>query len=81
MSSQLPSDAHGVNVPNDHRTVDAPRREVVALAVESQTCRVAGSDGICDIFGIVLEQIIVGQEQIHFHGVAKVAEDQDQLAK
>ena len=65
MASELAGDAHRVEIPYDDCAVDAARRKVVALAIEANTCRVARPDCICDVFWVVLQQVVVGQEQIH----------------
>ena len=66
MASELARHAHGLQVPDDDCAINAPRGEEVALAVEANACRVAGPDGVGDIFGVVLEEVIVGEEKIHF---------------
>lgn len=59
MASELASDTHGVQVPYDDSAINAARREIVALVVEAQTCCMAGSDGVGDVFWVVLEEIVV----------------------
>jgi hypothetical protein len=61
MSSKLARHAHGLQIPDDHRAIDATRGEKVALAVESHTCRVPGPDGVGDVLGVVLEEVVVGE--------------------
>ena len=59
MAPELAGDTHGVKIPYDDGAINAARGEVVALAVEAQTCRMARSDRVGDIFGVVLEEIVV----------------------
>ena len=70
MTPQLPRDAHGLEVPDDDGAVDATGGEVVAPTVEAQTCRVTGADRVGDVLGVVLQQVVVGEQQIHVDIVA-----------
>lgn len=54
MAPQLPRNTHSIQVPNDDGTVNATGGEEVALAVEAQACCMARTNGVGDIFGIVL---------------------------
>ncbi len=65
MAPQLACHAHGVQVPDDDSTVNAAGGEVVALSIEAHTCRVAGADGVGYVFGVVLEQVVVGEKEVH----------------
>lgn len=59
MTPELASDTHSVEVPYDDGAINAARGEVVTFAIEAQTCRMAGSDRIGNVFGVVLEEIVV----------------------
>lgn len=59
MAPELASDTHGVQVPYDDGAINAARREVVALVIEAQACRMARSYRVGDVFWVVLEEIIV----------------------
>lgn len=59
MSPELARDAHSLEVPDHHGTINAPGGEVVPVAVEAHACRMAGSDGVGYVLGVVLEEIIV----------------------
>jgi hypothetical protein len=55
MPSELASDPHSVEIPDDNGAVYTARGEVITLAVEAQACRVARSDGVGDVLRIVLK--------------------------
>lgn len=65
MASQLPRNAHRLEVPYGYGAVDTARCKVVALAIESQHGRMARSDGVGDALRIILQQVVVGQQQVH----------------
>ena len=65
MTPELPRDAHGLEVPDDDGAVDAAGGEVVAPAVEAQACGVTGANGVGDVLGVILQQVVVGEQEIH----------------
>lgn len=68
MTPQLLRHAHGLEIPHDNGAINAARGEIIALSVETQACRMAGTDSIGDVLRIVLEQVVVGKKQIHVVG-------------
>src|SRR3569833_595824 len=69
MAPQLAGHAHGVEIPHDAGAVDAARSQVAAIAIEAQAGRVAGTDRIGDVLGVILQEVIVRQEEIHIDAV------------
>lgn len=59
MPPEFASHAHSVEIPYDNGAVHATRGEVIALAVEAQTCRVAGPDGVGDVLRVILQKVVV----------------------
>jgi hypothetical protein len=54
MAPQLLCDAHGLQVPYDDGAIYTTRGEVVAQAIEAQTCRMAGANCVGYVLWIVL---------------------------
>lgn len=65
MTPQLLRHAHRLEIPHDNGAIDATRSKIIALSVETQTCRMAGADRIGDVLRIILEQVVVGEKQVH----------------
>ena len=65
MTSQRGRNAHGFEVPYDDSPIDSTGGEVVALAVEAQCCRMARTDCVRDVFGVILEEVVVGEKEVH----------------
>lgn len=65
VAPQLARDTHGIEVPDDNGAIDTARGEIVAFAVEAQTGGMAGADRVGDVFGVVLQQVVLGEEKIH----------------
>jgi hypothetical protein len=65
MAPQFLRYTHGLQIPDHNSTVNTTRGEVVAFPIETKACRMTGTDGVRDILRIVLEQIVVGKQQIH----------------
>lgn len=66
MTPEFARDAHRLEVPYHNGTVNAPGGKVVALAIEAHTCRMPRPYSVGYVLGVVLKEVIVGQEEIHF---------------
>lgn len=72
--AEFPSDAHCLKIPYHDSAVDSAGSEVVPLSIKSEHGRMAGADRVCDVFRVILEQVVVGKKQIHDErGRAKAA--------
>ena len=65
MPFELGGNAHRLEVPYHDPTVDSTGGEVIASAIESQRCRMTRTDGVRDVLGVVLEEVVVGEKQVH----------------
>ena len=65
MPSQFSGDTHRLQVPHNYRAVDTSGSEVVALTVEPQHRRMAGSYRARYAFRIILKQVVVRKKEIH----------------
>ena len=69
MAPKLSRNAHCLEIPYYNGPIYSPGSEIIAVAIEADASRMAGPDRVRYILGVVLEEIIVGEEEVHLCAV------------